>query len=52
MVTDEYCRTGVEGLFVIGDATNGPWLAHKASHEGVMVRRDHRRKNKVHPVAP
>jgi dihydrolipoamide dehydrogenase len=36
-VTDEYCRTGVEGLYVIGDATNGPWLAHKASHEGVMV---------------
>jgi len=31
VVTDEYCRTGVEGLFVIGDATNGPWLAHKAS---------------------
>ena len=37
VVTDEYCRSGVEGLFVIGDATNGPWLAHKASHEGVMV---------------
>ena len=37
IVTDEFCRSGVEGLFVIGDATNGPWLAHKASHEGVMV---------------
>ena len=37
VVTDAYCRTGVEGLYVIGDATNGPWLAHKASHEGVMV---------------
>jgi dihydrolipoamide dehydrogenase len=37
VVTDEYCRTGIEGLFVIGDATQGPWLAHKASHEGVMV---------------
>ena len=36
-VTDEYCRTGIEGIFVIGDATQGPWLAHKASHEGVMV---------------
>jgi dihydrolipoamide dehydrogenase len=31
VVTDEYCRTGVEGLYVIGDATNGPWLAHKAA---------------------
>jgi dihydrolipoamide dehydrogenase len=37
VVTDAYCRTGVDGLYVIGDATNGPWLAHKASHEGVMV---------------
>jgi dihydrolipoamide dehydrogenase len=34
VVTDEFCRSGVEGLYVIGDATNGPWLAHKASHEG------------------
>jgi dihydrolipoamide dehydrogenase len=51
-VTDEFCRTGVDGLFVIGDATNGPWLAHKASHEGVMVAELIAGKNKVHPVAP
>jgi dihydrolipoamide dehydrogenase len=37
VVTDEYCRTGVEGLYAIGDITGAPWLAHKASHEGVMV---------------
>jgi len=37
VVTDEYCRSGAEGVYVIGDATNGPWLALKASHEGVMV---------------
>ncbi|XDA96529.1 dihydrolipoyl dehydrogenase [Sulfitobacter sp. LCG007] len=37
VVTDEYCRTGVEGLYAIGDIVAGPWLAHKASHEGVMV---------------
>jgi dihydrolipoamide dehydrogenase len=37
VVTDDYCRTGVEGIYAIGDLTNGPWLAHKASHEGVMV---------------
>ena len=36
-VTDAYCRSSVPGVWVIGDATNGPWLAHKASHEGVMV---------------
>ncbi|WP_199258844.1 dihydrolipoyl dehydrogenase [Paracoccus binzhouensis] len=37
VVTDEYCRTGVEGLYAIGDVAGAPWLAHKASHEGVMV---------------
>ncbi|MEM1374548.1 MAG: dihydrolipoyl dehydrogenase [Pseudomonadota bacterium] len=52
VVTDEYCRTGVEGLYVIGDATNGPWLAHKASHEGVMVAELIAGKNNVHPVKP
>jgi len=51
-VTDAYCQTGVEGLYVIGDATNGPWLAHKASHEGVMVAELIAGKNDVHPVTP
>ena len=51
-VTDPYCRTGVEGVWVIGDATNGPWLAHKASHEGVMVAELIAGKNDVHPVEP
>ncbi len=37
VVTDAYCRTGVEGLYAIGDIAGAPWLAHKASHEGVMV---------------
>lgn len=37
VVTDEFCRTGVDGLFAIGDLAGAPWLAHKASHEGVMV---------------
>lgn len=37
VVTDPYCRTGVEGLYAIGDVAGAPWLAHKASHEGVMV---------------
>ena len=32
---DPYGRTGVPGLWAIGDCTPGPWLAHKASHEGV-----------------
>ncbi len=37
VVVDEYCRTGVDGVFAIGDIAGAPWLAHKASHEGVMV---------------
>ncbi len=32
---DPYGRTGTAGLWAIGDCTPGPWLAHKASHEGV-----------------
>ena len=37
VITDEFCRTGVDGLYAIGDIAGGPWLAHNASHEGVMV---------------
>ena len=37
VVVDEYCRTGVDGLYAIGDIAGPPWLAHKASHEGGMV---------------
>ncbi|BBU55810.1 dihydrolipoyl dehydrogenase [Mameliella alba] len=37
VVTDPFCRTGGEGLYAIGDVAGAPWLAHKASHEGVMV---------------
>ena len=52
VVTDEFCRTGVDGLFAIGDIAGAPWLAHKASHEGVMVAELIAGKNKVHPVKP
>ncbi len=37
IVTDGACRTNVEGLYAIGDVTAPPWLAHKASHEGVIA---------------
>ncbi|MEM9939163.1 MAG: dihydrolipoyl dehydrogenase [Pseudomonadota bacterium] len=36
VVVDGFGRTGVLGLYAIGDLTGGPWLAHKASHEGVI----------------
>ena len=51
VVVDEYCRTGVEGLYAIGDIAGAPWLAHKASHEGVMVA-EHIKGMKVHSVRP
>ena len=51
VVTDEYCRTGVDGLFAIGDVAGAPWLAHKASHEGVMVA-ELIAGQKAHPVKP
>jgi dihydrolipoamide dehydrogenase len=35
--TDGMCRTNVPGIYAIGDVTQGPWLAHKASHEGVIA---------------
>ncbi len=35
--TDAMCRTNVSGVWAIGDITAPPWLAHKASHEGVIA---------------
>ena len=37
IVTDGMCKTNVDGLYAIGDVTQPPWLAHKASHEGVIA---------------
>ncbi len=34
---DDLGRTKTKGLWAIGDCTPGPWLAHKASHEGVTA---------------
>lgn len=33
---NEWCETGVPGIYAIGDLAGPPWLAHKASHEGVI----------------
>ncbi len=37
IVVDEWGHTGVQGIHAIGDLTGPPWLAHKASHEGVIL---------------
>jgi dihydrolipoamide dehydrogenase len=36
VLIDEFCRTGEPGVYAIGDIAGPPWLAHKASHEGVV----------------
>ncbi|WP_372573073.1 dihydrolipoyl dehydrogenase [Ruegeria jejuensis] len=51
VITDEFCRTGVDGVYAIGDIAGAPWLAHKASHEGVMVAELIAGKH-AHPVKP
>ncbi len=33
---DKYCKTNVDGIYAIGDVAGAPWLAHKASAEGVV----------------
>jgi dihydrolipoamide dehydrogenase len=47
---DEYCRTGEPGVYAIGDLAGPPWLAHKASHEGVVCVEKIAGLNDVHPL--
>ncbi|WP_286831480.1 MULTISPECIES: dihydrolipoyl dehydrogenase [Kordiimonas] len=37
IVTNEWGQTGVDGFWAIGDVAGAPWLAHKASHEGIVA---------------
>jgi dihydrolipoamide dehydrogenase len=37
VLIDAACRTNVDGIYAIGDITGAPWLAHKASHEGIIA---------------
>ncbi len=50
VVVDGYGRTGVPGLYAIGDLAGPPWLAHKASHEGVICVEKIAGLNDVHPL--
>lgn len=47
---NEWCETGVAGVYAIGDLVGPPWLAHKASHEGVMVAERIAGVKGVHPM--
>ena len=50
IVVDEWCRTGAPGLFAIGDVVGPPWLAHKASHEGILCVEKIGGVDDVHPL--
>lgn len=50
IVVNEWLETGVKGLYAIGDVVGAPWLAHKASHEGVICVEKIAGLNSVHPL--
>jgi len=50
IVTDGYMRTDEPGVYAIGDVCGAPWLAHKASHEGVICVEKIAGLKDVHPI--
>jgi dihydrolipoamide dehydrogenase len=50
IVVDEWCHTGAPGLYAIGDVIGAPWLAHKASHEGIICVEKITGVSGVHPL--
>ena len=52
---DEFYRTNVPGIYAIGDVVGAPWLAHVASHEGIIcveniAYAEEKHDTKPHPV--
>jgi dihydrolipoamide dehydrogenase len=50
IVVDRWCATDEPGVYAIGDVVGAPWLAHKASHEGVLCVEKIAGLDKVHPL--
>lgn len=50
IVADGYGQTGVPGVWAIGDVAGPPWLAHKASHEGIIAVEKMAGMKDVHPM--
>ena len=50
VVVNQWLETGVKGLYAIGDLVGAPWLAHKASHEGVICVEKIAGVKDVHPL--
>ena len=50
IVVDQWSQTHEPGIYAIGDLTGPPWLAHKASHEGVICVEKIAGADNVHPL--
>lgn len=50
VVANQWSETSEPGLYAIGDVAGAPWLAHKASHEGVICVEKIAGLNHVHPL--
>ena len=48
---DKWGATGEPGVYAIGDVAGPPWLAHKASHEGIMCVEHIAGLKDAHPIA-
>ena len=48
--TNQWLETGQAGIYAIGDVTGPPWLAHKASHEGIICVEKIKGEKDVHPL--
>ena len=51
IVIDKWGATGEPGVYAIGDVAGPPWLAHKASHEGIMCVEHIAGLKDAHPIA-
>jgi dihydrolipoamide dehydrogenase len=52
IVTNEWTETGEPNVFAIGDVAGPPWLAHKATHEGVLCAERIAGGENLHPMKP
>ena len=50
IITNQWLETDEKGVYAIGDVAGAPWLAHKASHEGVICVEKIAGLNTVHPM--
>ncbi len=50
IAVNKYCQTDEPNIYAIGDVIHGPWLAHKASHEGILVAEKISGKKNIHEI--